>query len=190
MMPLRRRHLADHRLEARIVERGDVECALLEHREHAVGHLLRLAKAICFTWRKSMRSTISVGIVAAQDVVALAADDEDLDRLAFGQQPPRILARQPRDRAVEGAGKAALAGADDEQMHVLLARCRRSAAARPAAGRRCGDVGEHRAHALGIGPRRHRRFLRAPQLRRGHHLHGLGDLLRRLHRGDAVAESL
>ena len=34
------------------------------------------------------------------------------------------------------------------------------------------------------------RKLGAAKLRRGHHLHGLGDLLRRLHGGDAVAQVL
>ena len=49
---------------------------------------------------------------------------------------------------------------------------------------------QHPAHAFGIGTRRFRRFLGPPQLRRRHHLHGLGDLLGRLDRGDPVLEVL
>ena len=50
------------------------------------------------------------------------------------------------------------------------------------------EVAEHHGHALRIGTRGFRRALRAAQLRGGHHLHGLGDLLRRLDRGDAVTK--
>ena len=58
------------------------------------------------------------------------------------------------------------------------------------AGDRRGDIAQHLVHALGIGPRRLRRGLRAAQLRGRDHLHGLGDLLRRLGGGDAVAQVL
>src|SRR5262249_13166024 len=50
---------------------------------------------------------------------------------------------------------------------------------------RGGDVAEHLAHVVGIGPRRLGLRLGAPQLGGRHHLHGLGDLLRRLGGGDA-----
>ncbi len=46
---------------------------------------------------------------------------------------------------------------------------------------RLQNVGEH----LRVGPRRQRALLRAPQLGRRHHLHGLGDLPRVLHAADA-----
>ena len=71
-----------------------------------------------------------------------------------------------------------LAGADHQRRAAV------------AALERGGEIGEHRLHARGVGPRRLGRRLRAPELRRGHHLHGLGDLLRRLDRGDAVAQLL
>jgi hypothetical protein len=60
-----------------------------------------------------------------------------------------------------------------------------SSAGRRANPRPRGDVAEHRVHALGIGPRGFGGGLRAAQLRRRDHLHGLGDLLRRLGGGDA-----
>jgi Zn-dependent M28 family amino/carboxypeptidase len=49
---------------------------------------------------------------AAQLLVALAADAEELDLFALVHQRQRALARQPHDRRVEGAAQAALAGAD------------------------------------------------------------------------------
>src|SRR5215217_7614915 len=53
-----------------------------------------------------------------------------------------------------------------------------------------GKVAEHLAHVLRVRPRRLRGALRTTQLCRRDHLHGLGDLLRRLHRGDAVTQIL
>ena len=56
------------------------------------------------------------------------------------------------------------------------------------AGRACDrrrDIGDDRIHLFGEGPRRFGGGLRAAQLSRRDHLHGLGDLLRRLGGGDA-----
>jgi len=47
------------------------------------------------------------------------------------------------------------------------------------------DIGNHRVHLLGVGSRRFGSGLRAAQLGSRDHLHRLGDLLRRLGRGDA-----
>ena len=51
-----------------------------------------------------------------------------------------------------------------------------------------GDAAEHALHLDRVGPRAHDPLLRAAQLRRGDHLHRLGDLLRVLHRADAAPE--
>ena len=122
---------------------------------------------------------------AAQLLVALAADAEEFDLLALGHQRQRALAGETHDRGIEGAGQAALAGADQQQMHLVLAGAgqQRRRAGRTRSG--SGDVGDHRVHLLGIGPRRFGGGLRAAQLGGRDHLHGLGDLLRRLGRGDA-----
>ena len=48
---------------------------------------------------------------AAQLVIALLADAENLDRLALGLQRVRLLTREPHDRRVEGAAQPALAAA-------------------------------------------------------------------------------
>ena len=123
-------------------------------------------------------------------VVALAADAEDLDLLAVGDQRVGVLAGEPHDRGVERAAQAALGGADEQEMDAGRRRCRRAAAARRGCRDRGGDVAEHLLHALGIGTRRLGRRLGTAQLRRRDHLHRLGDLLRRLGRGDAVAQVL
>ena len=65
-----------------------------------------------------------------------------------------------------------------------------SAGASPPPPTACGDVRQNRAHALRIGTGRLGRLLRAPKLRRGDHLHRLGDLLRRLDGGDPVLQIL
>ena len=132
---------------------------------------------------------ICVAELAAQDVVALLADADDLDRLALRRcSAVGVVARKARDRGVERAAEAALGGADDEQVASVGA----GAGEQRAALRRRDDararLAEHRRHALGVGPRGLGRHLGAAQLRRRDHLHGLGDLLRRLHGGDAVAQ--
>src|SRR5262249_28573601 len=121
------------------------------------------------------------------DVVALPADGDDLHRLALCEKAADTVARKTRDLRVEAAAQPALGSAHDEQMNVLLAAARHQCRCVATPADRLGDVGEHGRHALRIGARRLRRLLRAPQLCRGDHLHRLGDLLRRLHRGDAVA---
>jgi hypothetical protein len=95
--------------------------------------------------------------------VALAADAEELDLFALIDQRKRALARQPHDRRIECAGQTAFAGADQEQMNLIVAgsgqQRRRSGRAR-----RCsGNVGDHRVHFLRVGPRRFGDGLRAAQ---------------------------
>ena len=126
-------------------------------------------------------------VVAAELLVALAADAEELDRLAVGDQRIGLLARKSHDRRVERPAQAALGGADEQQVHLVIAGAAQQRGRGVEPGDRGGDIAEHLVHALGIGPRRLRRDLRAPQLRGRDHLHRLGDLLRRLGGGDAHA---
>ncbi len=128
------------------------------------------------------------GVEPAQLIVALAADAEELDLLALGHQRIRALAREPHDRGVERAAQAALGGADQKQMHVVAAGAAQQPRRGVEAADRRGDIAEHLVHAGSIGTRRLGRRLRAAQLRGRDHLHGLGDLLRRLGGGDAVAQ--
>ena len=122
-----------------------------------------------------------------QNVVALLADGEDLDRLAVGEKLVGMLAGELGDLRVEAAAQAALGGANDEQMDLVPAGAGEQGRRVIAPRHGGGEIGEHRGHALRIGARGDRCFLGAAQFRRRHHLHGLGDLARRLHRGDAIA---
>ena len=47
--------------------------------------------------------------------------DRILTVLPCGQQPVGMLARQPGDRGIEAAAQAALGGAHDEEMRLVLA---------------------------------------------------------------------
>ena len=114
----------------------------------------------------------------------------DLEGLAGRRQRIDPLAREPHDRRVERAAETALGGADDQQMDLILAGAGQKLRPRVDVGDRRGDVAEHLLHALGIGPRGFGRSLGAAQLRRRDHLHGLGDLLRRLGRGEADTHAL
>ena len=177
-------------LNSRIEQRADVELAGVEQRRApccAIGIGIDEAELLdARAGRRARRSCAA--IVAAQDVVALAADAEDLDRLAVGQQA-----------AAHGRGRAARS-CELKPPHrprsavQTTSRCTSSLPVPASSARRlagAADAGRGwRAPrpCARIGPRRLGRLLRAAQLRRGDHLHRLGDLLRRLHRGDAVAE--
>ena len=87
---------------------------------------------------------------------------------------------------VESAGQALVAGHQNQQNAVL--RPLRQQRVRPRALVRCHrrrHVRQHLAQQRHIRPRGDHAILRAPQLGRRDHLHGLGDLLRVLHRADA-----
>jgi len=56
--------------------------------------------------------------------------------------------------------------------------------------RAAGQAAEHHRHLLRVGPRGENALLRALELRRGHHLHGLGDLLRVLDGANLAPQAL
>src|SRR5262245_15607950 len=60
-------------------------------------------------------------VLAPQLLVALAADAEELDLLAFSGKHIRALACEPHDRRVERPAQAALGGTDHQQMHAIAA---------------------------------------------------------------------
>jgi hypothetical protein len=95
---------------------------------------------------------------------------------------PWFISANARSRARQ----ATLAGADQQQMNLILAGAdeqRRAGACRCSAG----NAGDHGIHLLGVRTCSFGSGLRTTQLRRCDHLHRLGDLLRRLGRGDADA---
>ena len=178
-------NLRDHRLELRVEQRADVELAGVETRQHLLGDVLGVDEAELTNAAQIEMLDDLLLEQAAELLVALAADAEEFHFLALRDQRLGALARQAHDRGVESAGQAALAGADQQQVNLVPAGAGEQ---RRRTGRACGgagDIGDHRAHLVGIGARRLGRLLGAAQSRRGDHLHGLGDLLRRLGGGDA-----
>ena len=181
------RDLRDHGLEARIEQRADVELTGVEPRQHLLGDVLGVDEAeLTHAAQVEMLDDLLVEL-AAELLVALAADAEEFHFLALVHQGQSALAGEAHDRRVEGARQAALAGADQQQVNLIAAGAgqQRRRAGRTGGG--AGDVGDHRDHFVGIGTCSFRGGLRAAQLRGRDHLHGLGDLLRRLGGGDADA---
>ena len=128
-------------------------------------------------------------VEAAELVVALAADAEELDLLALGRSAHWRARAQPHDRRVERPHRPRSAVQTTSRCTWSLpvpaaAAARRRGRRRP---RRCCRAPSPCARHRDAPPGRR---LRAPQLRGRHHLHGLGDLLRRLGGGDAVAQVL
>ena len=120
-------------------------------------------------------------------VGAFAADGQNLDRLAVGDQPLCVGTCELRDVRVEAAAKTALCRHDDQKLNLILAGTDEQGRCARLVGDLRSEAAEHRRHPLGVGPRGLCRFLCTAELRRGDHLHRLRNLPRRLHRGDAVA---
>jgi len=120
-------------------------------------------------------------------VGALAADRHDLDRLAGRYQLVGVGTRKLGDVRVEPAAQPALGRHDDEQVDLIAPRTDKQRGC-AVLGRRLVEVGQHRIHTPSVGTRRLGGLLRTAQLGSGHHLHGLGDLARRLHRGNSCAQ--
>ncbi|MNL46936.1 hypothetical protein D3C87_1696880 [compost metagenome] len=125
-----------------------------------------------------------------QNVVALAADRQDLDCLALRDELQGMIARQTNDRGVETAGKAALAGGNDQEMNLILAGSGKQKRCTRIAGVGSRKARQYLVHPLCVRTGGFGRFLRTTQLRRGDHFHRLGDLLRRLDGGDPVLQIL
>src|ERR1051326_2213177 len=185
---LRGRDLGDHRAEAREEQGADVELEVIESRNDLVGDALGMLEAQRAGAAQIDQLDDLLGKLPAQLVITLAADAEELDLLAISRKRGGALAGGAHDRGIERAAQAALGGADQKHMDVVAA----AAPQKPRCGLQAadagGDVAQNLLHAGRIGPRRFGRRLGAAQLRRRDHLHGLGDLLRRLGGGDPVAK--
>src|SRR6202451_2610144 len=118
---LRGRDLRDHRSEARVEQRADVEFELVEQRDDLFGDHLGVVES-----QGAHRAQIDqfddlLGIEPAQLIVTLAADAEEFDVLALGDQRIGALSGEPHDRGVERAAQAAFGGADQKQMLLVAA---------------------------------------------------------------------
>ena len=128
---------------------------------------------------------------AAQIIAALAADGEDLDRLALGLQPARErCAWRGRCCELNAPARPRSAVTAISRWIWSLPVPASSAGAFGISGDRRRQRTQHALHPFGVGTRRLGLLLRPAQLRRRHHLHGGGDLLRRLHAVDARPEGL
>src|SRR5690242_10425583 len=168
---LGRWNLGDDRPEAGEEQRADVELACLETGNDLVCDVLGIVEAkLPHAAQIDVLDNLLLEL-PAQLIVAFAPDAEELDFLAFGHQLCGALARQTHDRGVEGPAKTALAGADQQQVHLVPASAGQQ---RGGAGRTCCracDVGDHRFHLFGKRPARFGGGLRAAQLGGGYHLH-------------------
>ncbi len=126
----------------------------------------------------------------AQDVIALAADRQDLHRLAFPDQLQSMIAGKADDGRVEATCKTTLTSCNDEKVNLIAAGPGQKQWRFSIAGIGGGQAGQHLVHAFRVGTCSLGRLLRTAQLRRGDHLHRLGDLLRRLDGGDPVFQIL
>src|SRR6185437_4723532 len=112
---LRGRDLRDHRLEARIEQRADVEFAGLETSNHLLRDILRVGEAE-LTDRTQLDILDDLLLEGPAELLkSLAADTEELDLLALVHQRQRALAGKAHDRGIERPRQAAFAGADQQQ---------------------------------------------------------------------------
>src|SRR4051812_20690340 len=154
---LHRHRLAHRRAEAIEDHGGDVEFAGLEQLGDARRYLARVGE------RQARPAELGDGVddqrseVAAELVTALAADAQDLDRLALGQQRADQTARLANDGAVEGAAQAAIRGGDDHELDPVRAGARQQ----PGTGapEALPQRGQDLVHRLGIGTGGHRLLL-------------------------------
>src|SRR5580692_4478429 len=144
---LRGGKLRDHRSEARIEQRADIEFPGLEAGDDLVGDVLGVAEAeLADRAQVEMLDDLLLE-AAAQLLKSLAADAEELDLLALAHQRQRPLAGQPHDRRIECTAQATFAGADQQQVHLVIAgsgeQRRRPGRARGGSG----DIRNHRIHS-------------------------------------------
>ncbi len=94
---MRGRDLRDHGLEARIEKRADVELAGLEPGDDFLGDVFGVDEAK-LTHRAQLDGFHDLLLkIAAQLLIAFAADTEELDLFALVDQRKRALTRQPHD---------------------------------------------------------------------------------------------
>src|SRR5262249_27419101 len=112
------RNLRDYRLEAREEQRGDVEFASIEHLQHLVRDFIGLDETKLLHFAEGDVVDDIVLERTTQNVVALAADGQDLDRLALGKKLLGVIAGHTDDRGVEAPCQTALAGGDDQEVNL------------------------------------------------------------------------
>src|SRR6266478_5291386 len=139
---LRGRDLRDHRFEPRIEQRADVELAGLKARNDFLRDVFGVDEAK-LAYRAQLDAFHDPAFeVTPQLLETLAADAEEFDFLALGDQRISALAGQTHDRGIESAGQAAFAGANQQEMHLILAGPRQQRRRYGRADGRGRDVGD------------------------------------------------
>src|SRR5690606_10970904 len=184
----RRRDLRDHRLELAVEERDLVGLVRLELFSQQFGDRLGRVQAhrLVLAQLESLDDLVSEQ--AGQLVARLAADSDDLDVLAVGDQAVDVIARSADDVGREPARQTLVGRGDDDQ--VLLVGAGSGHQARAVVADASRQVGDDRGHPRRIGAGVLRLLLGALQLGRRDHLHGFRDLLRRFDASDPIAPFL
>ena len=146
-----------------------------------------LGVAVVGAVAQSLPRLVELEAPEAQGTDALLAHGEQAHRLAGLAQRPLLLDRPPDDVGVERAREAAVAGHDDEGDGALLFVLAQQGVLQRLVGVR-RQVHHHLDHVDRVRTQRLDAALRATQLGRRDHLHGLGDLARVLDRRDAPAD--
>ena len=175
-------------MEAVEDQRRDVEFIIAEELDDLVRHGLRIDEFQRFFADEVLRADDAVVQLAAEIIIALAAQRVDFHGLALGFQVAREVADMAADIGVEGAGQTAIRGDGEDEMGFIPPIAHQQRRRAGIADRAGGERAHHLAHALGIGARSLRLRLRAAELGGGHHFHRARDLLRGFHAVDPVAE--
>jgi hypothetical protein len=181
---LDRRHLRQRRAEVRVEQKDRVELVVDEAAHDLACEVACDARGVEHARHRVLRDGRATA--SAQVVESLATDAFEADRLR------RVLGDERLERAVQvrvvAAAETAIARHVDEQ-HALV-RLGHAQQRVHVVGQTAHQVRDDGLELLRVRTRCDRGRLCATQLRRGDHLHRLGDLLRAAHRADALPDVL
>ena len=178
------RDLADHTFILREEDRRHIKFAAVKSGKDVTGDVLRVGIADPLYLAKVNVADQVVAPFPAQLLAALFADRQYFYSLFSGSQSLGPCLGEPHNRRVEATAKSAFGRHDHQKMRLITSRPTQKRRCRFAVTHACRKFRHHRIEPLGIGPRRFCRFVSAPQLGGGDHLHRLGDLPGRCDRVD------
>src|SRR5713101_2913608 len=146
---LRGRNLGDDRLEPREEQGADVERALGEQPGQLFADGLGVLEFQHAHRAQVHRLQDLTAVLPPQLLEALAADAEELDLLALGDERAGALAGKPHDRRVERPAQYALGRAHDQQVHLLASGAGEQFWRPFEADDAARDIAEHLVHVLG-----------------------------------------
>src|SRR5258705_165489 len=116
---LSHRLLRDHRLELRVADCGDVECAFFVQLQHAAANLGRIGKGHALHMAHLDRVDDALTVEPAQLISAFSADAEDLHVFAVAQESFDQQAGATHDVRVEASAQPTVCCGDDDELHLL-----------------------------------------------------------------------